>query len=301
MIRDYLLMPCGYPKGSPYNTGDGIKMAQAIGADLWHMDNQAGPDLNFKPPDADWAFGYVFRPPGKGYIWVAKDATRFVDETISTKHGKIPFHGTYVPLPTPLPVHVIFDEAMRKSGPFYSSGGGGMCWYNVIEEYKWSEDSSAELGKGWISKADNIRDLAGKIGKNSDTLERTVATWNRSCESGNDAEFGRPTKQMAPIKTPPTLQWNLCLHSPIHKADLDATKTLKCWIQTISPSRGCIRAGNSGLYIVITTKEVVIYWNVLPLAGLPANTPPRRNPGSNRKGEIMGVIPSGLDIWLDVS
>jgi succinate dehydrogenase/fumarate reductase flavoprotein subunit len=203
MIRDYLLMPCGYPKGSPYNTGDGIKMAQAIGADLWHMDNQAGPDLNFRPPDAGWAFGYVFRPPGKGYIWIAKDATRFVDETISTKHGKIPFHGTYVPLPTPLPVHVIFDEAMRKSGPFYSSGRGGMCWYNVIEEYKWSEDSSVELGKGWILKADNIRDLAGKIGKNSDTLEKTVATWNRSCESGNDTEFGRPTKQMAPIKSPP--------------------------------------------------------------------------------------------------
>jgi succinate dehydrogenase/fumarate reductase flavoprotein subunit len=45
MIRDYLGMPYGYPKGSPYNTGDGIRMAMAIGADLWHMDNQAGPDL----------------------------------------------------------------------------------------------------------------------------------------------------------------------------------------------------------------------------------------------------------------
>jgi succinate dehydrogenase/fumarate reductase flavoprotein subunit len=32
----------GYPKGAPYNTGDGIKMAQAIGADLWHMGNVAG-------------------------------------------------------------------------------------------------------------------------------------------------------------------------------------------------------------------------------------------------------------------
>src|SRR4030042_6420870 len=36
MILDYLGMPCGYPKGSPYNTGDGLRMAMAIGADLWH-------------------------------------------------------------------------------------------------------------------------------------------------------------------------------------------------------------------------------------------------------------------------
>jgi succinate dehydrogenase/fumarate reductase flavoprotein subunit len=36
MIRDYLGMPYAYPKGSPYNTGDGIRMAMAIGADLWH-------------------------------------------------------------------------------------------------------------------------------------------------------------------------------------------------------------------------------------------------------------------------
>jgi succinate dehydrogenase/fumarate reductase flavoprotein subunit len=178
-------------------------MAQAIGADLWHMDNQAGPDLNFRPPDADWAFGYVFRPRGRGYIWVAKDATRFVNETISTKHGKIPFHGIYVPFPTPLPVHVVFDETMRKSGPFYSSGEGGMCWYNVIEGYQWSEDSSTELEKGWILKADNIRELAGKIGKNPDTLESTVAAWNKSCATGNDSEFGRPANRMAPIETPP--------------------------------------------------------------------------------------------------
>ena len=78
-----------------------------------------------------------------------------------------------------------------------------MCWYNVIENYKWSEDSSVELEKGWILKADNIRELAGKIGKNPDTLENTVKTWNKSCAAGNDAEFGRLANRMAPIETPP--------------------------------------------------------------------------------------------------
>ncbi len=202
MIRDYLLMPCGYPKGSPYNTGDGIRMAQAVGADLWHMDNQAGPDLNFKAPDVDWAFGYRFSPRGNGWIWVAKDATRFVNEMVSTKHGKIPYHGTYIPLPTPLPVHAVFDETMRKSGPIYAPQTR-MCWHAVIEQYEWSEDSSAELEKGWIIKADTLRELAGKIGKDPDTLEKTVSTWNKACAVSNDSEFGRPPDRMATIADPP--------------------------------------------------------------------------------------------------
>jgi succinate dehydrogenase/fumarate reductase flavoprotein subunit len=202
MIRDYLGMPCGYPKGSPYNTGDGIRMAMTIGADLWHMDNQAGPDFNFRIPGKDWAFGYNFSPPGNGWIWIAKDATRFTNETYFTKHGKIPFHGIYIHVPTPLPVHCVFDETMRKSGPLYPPEYF-FCWWAMIENYKWSSDSSSEIEKGWIIKADTLKELAKKIDKNPETLEKTVAAWNKACAAGNDSEFGRNPQKMAPIRTPP--------------------------------------------------------------------------------------------------
>ncbi len=202
MIRDYLLLPCGYPFGTPYNTGDGIRMAQAVGADLWHMGNVAGPSLSFRAPGVEWAFGAGFSSSSGGYIFVASDATRFVNENTPSKHGKVNYHGTYVHLPLPLPVHVVFDETARKSGPLYRQDEF-WCWYAVIEKYKWSADSSVELEKGWILKADTIRELAGKMGKNPDTLEKTLVTWNRSCAAGNDSEFGRPAKRMAPIQTPP--------------------------------------------------------------------------------------------------
>ena len=202
MIRDYLGMPCGYPKGSPYNTGDGIRMAMAIGADLWHMDNQAGPDFNFKAPGVDWAFGYNFSPKGNGWIWVAKDATRFTNEAYSTKHGKIPFHGAYVPVPTPVPVHLVFDETMRETGPLYPPDYF-FCWWSQIEKYRWSTDNVAEIEKGWIIKADTLKELAAKIGKNPESLEETVATWNKACAAGKDSEFGRDPKRMTPIEKPP--------------------------------------------------------------------------------------------------
>jgi succinate dehydrogenase/fumarate reductase flavoprotein subunit len=201
MIRDYLSMPCGYPMGSPYNTGDGIRMAQAVGADLWHMDNQAGSGLGFRAPGNGWSFGGL-RLRSNAYIRVAKDATRFIDETASAKHGKIPYHGVYIHYPTPLPVHAIFDETGIKGGSLYSAKAF-MGWNSMIEHYEWSADNNAEIAKGWILKADTIRELAGKIGKDPDRLEKSVATWNQSCAAGSDSEFGRPVKQMAPIQSPP--------------------------------------------------------------------------------------------------
>jgi succinate dehydrogenase/fumarate reductase flavoprotein subunit len=42
MAKQYLPGWPVYSRGTPYNTGDGIKMAQMVGADLWHMNNTLG-------------------------------------------------------------------------------------------------------------------------------------------------------------------------------------------------------------------------------------------------------------------
>ena len=44
MMQNYMASmgcPNAFPLGSPYNVGDGVKMAQRIGADLWHMNSYA--------------------------------------------------------------------------------------------------------------------------------------------------------------------------------------------------------------------------------------------------------------------
>lgn len=42
MVQHYLNVINYAPRGGQFNTGDGIKMAQAVGADLWHMDCYEG-------------------------------------------------------------------------------------------------------------------------------------------------------------------------------------------------------------------------------------------------------------------
>jgi succinate dehydrogenase/fumarate reductase flavoprotein subunit len=206
MIRDYLPgVPYCYTSGSPYNEGDGIAMAMAVGADLWHMNNYAGPSMALKVPDVRTSFSlqalhYSKQTPG-GMIVVGPDAKRFADEKFKTRHGKVPANGRWLPLSTPCPMYFICDHTLFSAGPLYDKHPRH-GWTQIIERYDWSEDNSAELAKGWIRTADGIAALARTVELDAAALEGTVARWNQFCEMKHDADFGR-TLMLAPIARPP--------------------------------------------------------------------------------------------------
>ena len=202
MHKDFLHRISGYPKGTPYNTGDGIPMALEVGADLWHCGNSAGPLLEFV--DTETGIRMAASPGSRSNcIHVGADGTRFVDEGIRQRHGKVFSHGQYQAYPTPLPIHAIFDHtafSARALGDTEQKTSG-MGWNPIKGVYMWSEDNSAEVEKGWIKKADTIRELAVLIDKDPDILEATVTKWNQSVANGVDEEFGRTT--LNAIETPP--------------------------------------------------------------------------------------------------
>lgn len=207
MVRKFLAnIPAGVPQGSPYNTGDGIRMAMEVGADLWHMTNVAGPEFAFKAPDIDTATVVLFRKPS--YLYIAADGTRFIAEGAHLRmgrHGKINQHGQWVQLPTPVPVHAIFDESVRAAGGIAGNTTGQTNGWDYIHgnKYGWSNDNLREIDKGWIKKADTFADLAKAINVSPDVLQATVARYNQFCANKLDADFGRAPGTMAPIATPP--------------------------------------------------------------------------------------------------
>ncbi|MEJ0019511.1 MAG: FAD-dependent oxidoreductase [Acetobacteraceae bacterium] len=206
MIRNYLPgVPYCYTSGSPYNEGDGITMAMSVGADLWHMNNYAGPSMALKVPEVPTSFSmqalhYSKEIPG-GMIVVGPDGRRFTDEKFKTRHGKVPVNGRWLPLATPCPMYLIFDHTMFAAGPLYDSHPSH-GWTQIMERYEWSEDNSAEMAKGWVTRADTPAALASAIGLDADMLVDTIARWNRHCEAKRDADFGR-TLMLAPIVKPP--------------------------------------------------------------------------------------------------
>lgn len=42
MVEDFLGLTKSTPAGTLFNTGDGVKMAMGVGADLWHMEAYEG-------------------------------------------------------------------------------------------------------------------------------------------------------------------------------------------------------------------------------------------------------------------
>ena len=166
MIQDYLQLPYAYSKAARYNTGDGIKMAMEAGANLWHMSNIAGPDLNVLNPETNTAFAYAIQGRQaadlctgfacQNVIFVGADGTRFTDESVLPNHGHVNFHGTWMQMPVSLPAFAIFDETARLSQPVYPT---------------WSEGNVEEIEKGLIIKADTIGELAEKIGLDPANLQ----------------------------------------------------------------------------------------------------------------------------------
>jgi succinate dehydrogenase/fumarate reductase flavoprotein subunit len=191
-------VPYCFTSGTPYNEGDGITMAMSVGADLWHMNNYAGPSMALKVPEVRTTFSmqalhYRKKIPG-GMIVVGPDGTRFTDEKYKTRHGKIP-------VTTPCRMFLIFDHTLFSSGPLYDKHPSH-GWTQIIERYDWSEDNSAELAKGWIKTADSLPALASILDLAPATLVDTVSRWNRYCDARHDPDFGR-TLMMAPVVNQP--------------------------------------------------------------------------------------------------
>lgn len=156
-----------------YNTGDGIRMALDVGADLWHMSNVVT-NIEFYDEANQYAtFG--FQGTSRG-IMVGPDGTRFAAEDASRRHGKFNVSGTWQNSPLPDYMYSIFDENGRAQGRLH---------------FTWSEDSQEELDKGWIVKADTLEALAEAIGVDAEALKATVDKWNSFVDQGVDLAFGR--------------------------------------------------------------------------------------------------------------
>ena len=173
--------------GSPGNTGDGLLLAQTMGAKLWHMTAVSAP-LGIKVPGVKASFQLSAKVPS--FIWVDQDGNRFVNERGIDGHTQITavniFDAVKHRYPR-IPCYMIFDEPARKSGPIYGSARSGYALNR--EKYKWSEDNSAEIEKGVIIRAENLKALAEKL-KMPD-LEKTVLKWNEDMKNGQDTAFGR--------------------------------------------------------------------------------------------------------------
>jgi fumarate reductase flavoprotein subunit len=145
----------------PGATGDGIKMAETLGAKFVDMKEiQTHPTV---VPDKGVMVTEAVR--GNGAILVNKDGKRFINEletrdvvskAILNQKDKV--------------AYLFFDEGMRQS-------------LKATEEY---------FDMGLVVEADSLEELAGKIEMDKGTFVDTVNKYNKAVEAKKDSEFNRP-------------------------------------------------------------------------------------------------------------
>ena len=196
------------------NTGDGIRMAQDLGAALWHMWHVHGA-YGFRHSDP--AYPYAIRVkrfpdwfPGErdgarvkmAWILLDQDGRRFMAEyqpyTQDTAVRPMQYYDPARQRFPRNPAFLICDEEGRR---MYPLGKATSNDENV--RYEWSDDNLKEAELGILKRADTLEGLAIALGLDPEQLVGSVARWNDQCAAGNDADHGRPAGTMAPIRTPP--------------------------------------------------------------------------------------------------
>lgn len=196
------------------NTGDGIRMAQAAGADLWHMWHFHG-SYGFRHVDKEYPFALrVKRLPDwtpevntpevpMSWIMLNQSGRRFMNEYHpyfqDTGHRPLDVFDPVTQRFPNIPAFLLVDDIGRQRYPL----GQAVLNDRAIEPYVWSEDNLKEAQNGILFKADTLAELAAYIGADEATLRASLDRWNRQCEQGGDEDFGRPASSMLPVKTAP--------------------------------------------------------------------------------------------------
>lgn len=198
MLRQYFGIDMPAMSPAHRNTGDGVRIAQSAGADLWHM-TATSTTIGYSFPDADAAFPCEI--VDYGFVLVDQNGRRYARETMMETHSfthsmlhQDPISGIFDRIPS----YIVVDEKTRLAGPLSVAGSLG---FN--RRYPWSDDNSAEIDRGWFTKADTIEELAEKLGLPVETLRATIDRYNELSRAGEDDEFGRPAKETVPIDTAP--------------------------------------------------------------------------------------------------
>jgi succinate dehydrogenase/fumarate reductase flavoprotein subunit len=193
---DYLGADIGAMSPPGRATGDGIRMAAAVGADLWHM-NAVSCAFGYRFPGHEAAF--YCEMPRHGYFLVDQTGHRYCDESSIEIHSALNALGVRNPLTGALeriPSYIIFDEETRRAGRIFKSTSG----YN--RHWDWSADNSVELENGWIKHGQTMPQLAEALGIPGSQLAKTADDFERGVDTGSDS-FGRPSSHVASMSSGP--------------------------------------------------------------------------------------------------
>jgi len=183
-VQTYLSADHLVPLGTTFNKGDGLRMAQDVGADLWHMDAYEALGLlnGMVIDDGEERGRLILGWPESNHgsvITVADDGSRYFREDEPNRHGHIYDHGTWRVSRTNVHPYLIFDQKQ-----FDKIKKAPLPMGNALDK---------------LVKAENLTDLAQIMGADAEILKQTVSDFNEFAKNGRDFAFNRDPKTMTAL------------------------------------------------------------------------------------------------------
>ncbi|WP_108260571.1 FAD-dependent oxidoreductase [Mangrovicoccus ximenensis] len=209
--------PSGYEHASPAppgNTGDGLRMAEKIGAsvqeDLPHAAAWVPISRPVRPDGTQGTFPHFVDRSKPGIIAVTRSGRRFVNESNS-------YHD--------------FCQAMHQR---CTEEGGEICAYFIADHRTFRKYGlgyakptpvpyKQHLKTGYLLRGKTIAELAEQIGADPVQLEKTVAEFNRHAVDGKDPEFHKGSTAYNRSLGDPEHKPNPCV-APVRKGPFYAVK-----------------------------------------------------------------------------
>lgn len=184
MVQEYLNMTNYAAIGGQFNTGDGIKMCQKVGAQLWHMYAYEGAfGVN--------SCGYAVEPGAAAVqcatltynsmttgamVIVGTEGERFGNESEIPRHGHLYDNGIWENPHYPNKIHMIFDQTQ-------------------LDQMK-ADGTIREEFVATLISAPTVEELSDKIGTVKERLVDTIESFNFFAENGKDYNKGRKAEYM---------------------------------------------------------------------------------------------------------
>jgi 3-oxosteroid 1-dehydrogenase len=247
MTAHFLRGPLAAPATPPWNTGDGILMGMAVGANIGNMNEAAWfPVIRIPGEEYDGhpvARLIVEERSRPGSIVVNRKGRRFVNEAASYDDFARSFH-VFDPDAygyANLPAHLVFDQRFHER-------------YNVTTVLP------GDAAPAWFARADTPADLARALGVDGPALEATIARFNALAARGEDPDFRRgasahdrfngdpdhrPNPCLGPLDTPPFYAVELLPGSVSTKGGLMCDTAARVLDVADRPIPGLFACGNA--------------------------------------------------------
>jgi len=179
--KHFLRGPSPYSLGVKTNTGDGLKMAMAVGADLRNLNECWG--ISAYQGEAD-----AFEKEGSAITIIAQVEKRNPGNIVVNRHGER-FHNEGAD----------YDSSWRSYLEWENWGDLG---YRNMPAFQISDSKVRENASiagrtkdqplpDWVVKADTLEELAEKLGVDKAGLKTTVKEFNKHARKGKDPIYHR--------------------------------------------------------------------------------------------------------------